>query len=115
MADRNFLEFSYLRMLKSRIEEYSIVFFRCNADSATLFHCTESQLTEFIKDRITRRGLFDNTKQLTTYAIIQTRAVFYAYFRNVFFWKRKNKKNKINRFEFLICYYSHLKNKEKKI
>ena len=32
-------------------------------------------------------------------------------FRNVFFFG----KEKINRFEFSICYYSHLKDTEKKI
>ena len=39
-----------------------------------------------------------------------TRAVLHAYFKERFFWERK-----INRFEFLICYYSDLKNTEKKI
>ena len=58
IADRYFLEFSYFRMLKSRIEECSILFFRFNNDSATLFYCTESQFIQFIKVRIIRKGLF---------------------------------------------------------
>ena len=45
-------------MLKSRIEECSILFFRFNNDSATLFYCTESQFIQFIKVRIIRKGLF---------------------------------------------------------
>ena len=59
MADRHFLEFFNLQMLKSRIDECSILFFRCNDDLATLFHCSESKFTEFMEVRITRRGLFD--------------------------------------------------------
>ena len=38
------------------------------------------------------------------------RAVFHVYFQERFFFG----KEKINRFEFLICYYSHLKDTEKK-
>ena len=42
-------------------------------------------------------------------SILITRAVFHAYFQESFFLG----KEKINRFEFLICYYLHLKDTEK--
>ena len=38
-----------------------------------------------------------------------TRAVFHTYFQERFFFFGKQKQN---RFEFLICYYSHLKDTE---
>ena len=38
------------------------------------------------------------------------RAVFHVYFQKCFFFE----KEKMNRFEFLICYYSHLKDTENK-
>ena len=58
MADHHFLEFPYFGILKSRIEECSILFYGAMTIRPQ-FHCTESQVTEFIKVRIERRGLFD--------------------------------------------------------
>ena len=60
MADRYFLEFSYVRILKTRIEKYSTpCFFSAMMVLPTLFHRTESQFAEFIKVRFIHRGLFE--------------------------------------------------------
>ena len=57
-------------------------------------------------------GLTYNFRHVTCLAhdLKITRAVFHVYFQERFFFG----KEKINRFEFLICYYSHLKDIEKK-
>ena len=50
--------FIFANVEKSNWRMFDSLFFRFNDNSATLFYCTESQYTEFIKVRIICRGFF---------------------------------------------------------
>ena len=51
--------FIFANVKKSNLRMFDSLFFQCNDDSATLFHCTKSQFTEFMNIRIIRKDLFD--------------------------------------------------------